>query len=236
MKKKLPLPPLTLKEKAVLEFIEDSLFSFGISPSYQEIREHFGFASFNSVQNYLKQLSNKGYIQNAAHQKRAIIVLNSARSTQEQMNTIVSTTIGSPKSKLLQSDPEILSLPLLGQVAAGIPLEAIQHDDFFQVSRHMVKNPSKSFALTVQGDSMIEDGIFNNDILLVEEQPSAFNGQMIVASIDQESTVKRFYKGTGANSHQIELRPSNKSMKSMWYHADQVQIRGKVIGLFRQFK
>lgn len=236
MKKKLPLPPLTLKEKAVLEFIEDSLFSFGISPSYQEIRDHFGFASFNSVQNYLKQLSNKGYIQNAAHQKRAIIVLNSARSVQDQMNTIVSTTIGSPKSKLLQADPEILSLPLLGQVAAGIPLEALQHDEFFQVTRQMVKNPSKSFALTVQGDSMIDDGIFNKDILLVEEQSTAQNGQIIVASIDQESTVKRFYKGTGNQLQQIELRPSNKNMKSMWYPADNVHIRGKVIGLVRQFK
>lgn len=236
MKKKLPLPPLTLKEKAVLEYIEDVLSSSGISPSYQEIRDRFGFASFNSVQNYLKQLSTKGYIQNAPHQKRAIIVLHSANAVQEQMHSIVSTTIGSPKSKLLQADSEILSLPLLGQVAAGVPLESMKHDEFFQVSRSMVKNPDRSFALVVNGDSMIDDGIFDKDILLVEERSTALTGEIIVASVDQESTVKRFYKGTGPQINKIELRPSNKNLKSMWYPANQVQIRGKVIGLIRQFK
>ncbi|RAV32194.1 transcriptional repressor LexA, partial [Corynebacterium heidelbergense] len=138
------------------------ILSSGVSPSYQEIKDHFGLASFNSVQNYLKQLTNKGYISNPQNLKRAIQVLHSASAVQDQLQSkTVSTKTGSPRTQLLQARGEILSLPLLGKVAAGQPIEAIKHDEFVDVPPSMVRNPSKSFALKVQGDSMIEDGIFD---------------------------------------------------------------------------
>lgn len=239
MTKKLPLPSLTPKEKSVLEYIETHILSSGISPSYQEIKDHFGLASFNSVQNYLKQLTTKGYISNPQNQKRAIQVLHSASAVQEHLQSKVSTTTGSHRTQLLQARDEILSLPLLGKVAAGQPIEALKHDEFVDVPPSMVRNPSKSFALKVQGDSMIEDGIFDEDIILIQEQKSASNGDIIVATVENEATVKRIYlrsrPDSSSSEKQVELRPSNSTMKSMWYSPEQVEIRGIVVGLIRKF-
>ncbi|HWU43991.1 MAG TPA: transcriptional repressor LexA [Bdellovibrio sp.] len=239
MTKKSPLPNLTPKEKSVLEFIEDHILSSGVSPSYQEIKDHFGLASFNSVQNYLKQLTSKGYISNPQNQKRAIQVLHSASAVQEHLQTKVSTTTGSPRTKLLQARDEILSLPLLGKVAAGHPIEAFKFDEFVDVPPSMIRNPSKSFALKVQGDSMIEDGIFDEDIILVQEQKSASNGDIVVATVDNEATVKRFYLRAKPDSSDtnklVELRPSNSAMKSMWFSPEEVEIRGILVGLIRKF-
>jgi repressor LexA len=153
---------------------------------------------------------------------------------------------GPSRSSLLQTPSgreEVLALPLLGKVAAGAPIEAFEHDEFIQVPPSMVRNPSKSYALKVSGSSMIEDGIFDGDIILVQKQASASNGEIIVASIDNESTVKRFFlknsseevQGLESGGKVIELRPANSSMKSMWYPPDQVQIQGVVVALIRKF-
>lgn len=240
MTKKTPLPPLTPKEKLVLEFIENHILSSGVSPSYQEIKDHFGLASFNSVQNYLKQLTSKGYIENPQGQKRAIQILHSASAIQMQLQSKkVSTKTGSQRSQLLQARDEVLSIPLLGKVAAGLPLEAVKHDEFVEVPPSMLRDPSKSFALKVQGDSMIEDGIFDRDVILVQKQSFANNGDIVVATIDNEATVKRIYirKKPDSTSAEkmVELRPSNSSMQSMWYSPEQVEIRGILIGLIRKF-
>ncbi|UXR64172.1 hypothetical protein EZJ49_13985 [Bdellovibrio bacteriovorus] len=128
-----------------------------------------------------------------------------------------------------------------GEYLRGIrwPIEAIKHDEFVDVPPSMVRNPSKSFALKVQGDSMIEDGIFDEDIILIQKQDSANNGDIIVATVDNEATVKRFYlrprPETGVADKMVELRPSNSTMKSMWYSPDEVSIRGIVVGLLRKF-
>jgi len=243
---KQPLP-LTEKEKAVLELIETRLSQSGVSPSYQEIKDHFGFASFNSVQNYLKQLVAKGYIQIANNQKRAIQILNSSQAVQQIVQSKVSPSKTGPSRGTLLQTPsgreEVLALPLLGKVAAGAPIEAFEHDEFIQVPPSMVRNPSKSYALKVSGSSMIEDGIFDGDIILVQKQASASNGEIVVASIENESTVKRFFmknsseeiSGFDGSAKVIELRPANSSMKSMWYPPDQVQIQGVVVALIRKF-
>lgn len=240
MTKNTPLPSLTPKEKLVLEFIENHILSSGVSPSYQEIKDHFGLASFNSVQNYLKQLTNKGYIENPLGQKRAIQILHSASAVQKQLQSkSVSTKTGSHRSQLLQARDEVLSIPLLGKVAAGQPIEAFKYDEFLEVPPSMVRNPSKSFALKVQGDSMIEDGIFDGDLILVQKQNFANNGDIIVATVENEATVKRIYLRknplSNRSENMIELRPSNSSMKSMWYQPEQVEIRGILIGLIRKF-
>lgn len=216
--------PLTAKEKAFLEFVESFQQSSGISPSYQEIRDHFGFASFNSVQNYLKQLTRKGYVKNHANQKRAI--------------QVVTSTGPSPQS-LLQSTEEVLSLPLLGKVAAGSPIESLKHDEYVPVPNHMVRNPNKTFALRVQGDSMINEGILDGDTILVQQQNNASNGDLVVATIENEATVKRFFLRTPPRgSHDelmVELRPANEKLQSMWYSPLEVNIQGILVGLLRKF-
>lgn len=246
-----PLPeavtptPLTPKEKAVLEFIELQMVSSGVSPSYQEIKDHFSLASFNSVQNYLKQLTNKGYIEIPAHQKRAIRLLRSANAVQEDLlrrSSHLSNQIPKGESSrvsLLQARGEALSLPLLGRVAAGRPIERFSNDEFIEVPPLLVKKPASTFVLQVEGDSMIDDGIWDGDYLLVEKKDAANNGDIIVASVDNEATVKRIYlrprPDMGHESPMVELRPSNPRLKSMWFHPEEVSIKGMVVGLIRKY-
>jgi len=262
--KKKPLP-LTLKELKVLEFIESFLQAQGVAPTYQEIRDNFGFASFNSVQRYLKQLQDKNYVHiPGGNQKRALQVLHPSNSIQSSLadrthEPLVMSQTQHPfpsqlkKEALLKSESpptaESLSLPLLGRVAAGAPIEAFEHDEFVEVPSSLVRNPSKTFGLIVQGQSMIEDGIFDGDLVFVQKQSYANNGDTVVAMINNQATVKRFYLHAKKNSEevihtypqsdahtkQVELRPANATMKPMWYPQNMVDIQGIVVALLRRF-
>lgn len=226
------LPPLTLKEKAVLDFIENELLTKGLSPSYQEICDHFGFASFNSVQNYLKQLSAKGYVELPQSQKRAIQILHSAKDFHRNMEERLHS------EKELESSSSI-SIPFLGRVAAGSPIERFHDNEFINVPAEYVKTPGQYFALKVEGDSMIEEGIFDGDLLVVHAHKNAKDGDLIVASIGEESTVKRFFFKQNPDlehkERQIELRPANAKLKSMWYSPQKVDIKGHVKALIRKY-
>jgi repressor LexA len=236
---------LTQNEKNVLEYIETFMSESGIAPTFQEIKDNFGFVSYNSVQRYLKQLQAKGYISvPGGNQKRAIQLLQPASALkkslalvleQKQQTFAVSTPTRVPAVDGPQR--ELLSLPLLGKVAAGRPLEAVLHEEFTEVPPSLVRNPNSSYTLEVSGNSMIEDGIFDGDVLIVQEQKAARNGEISVCVVDNEATVKRFYlhQGSGLARPQVELRPANADMDSMWYSPDQVEIRGIVIGLLRKF-
>ncbi len=252
-----PPRPLSLKEKTVLEFLEQYIADNGISPTYQEICQHFGFASFNSVQRYLKQLESKGYIQLPwANQKRAITLLKPASALQdavEELHDDDDTSSAGRTSNVTRAimPSENFSLPLLGRVAAGAPIEAIEHDEFIDVPASLVRQPDRTYALRVQGQSMIDDGILDGDVILVQRQTTATNGEIVVAMVGEEATVKRFYHHRGTNISQaarvaahendlnpermIELRPANSSMTPMWFDPSQVQIRGVVVGLIRRF-
>ncbi len=235
-------PPLTAKEKKVMEYIEDYWNRKGIAPSYQEIRSHFNFASFNSVQRYLKQLQAKGYLHiPGGNQKRAISVLMSASAAGTSLklnsgsNTNAVQTLKAPSMD--GPSRELLTLPLLGSVAAGAPIEESAHDEFVDVPPNMVRDASRSFTLKVKGLSMIDDGIFDGDVLIIQEQKSVQNGEIAVAMVQNEATVKRFYLHSGAKmaSPQVELRPSNPDMESMWFSPHEVEIKGVVLGLLRKF-
>lgn len=227
-KTKTPLP-LSEKEKAVLEFIEVIMADTGVAPSYQEIRDHFGFASFNSVQNYLKQLTQKGYIHSNSNQKRSIHILHPSHTVAERVQKML-------RSKVLESEASF-SIPLLGRVAAGCPIEEFENDEFIEVPPSLIRNFQKTFALKVKGTSMIDDGICDGDVILVQKQNSALNGEIVVASIENESTVKRFYfqKNPKTSEKMIELRPANSTLSSIWYSPEKVLIQGVVIGLIRKF-
>ncbi len=262
--------PLTLKELKVLEFIEGFTQQQAVSPTFQEIKEHFGFASFNSVQRYLKQLQDKNYIYiPGGNQKRAMQVLHTSRSISnllaDRMSDLptYSTTQypfptqpkkeAPPKGESPPPQAESLSLPLLGRVAAGLPIESFTHDEFVEVPSSFIRNPLKTFALVVQGQSMVEDGIHDGDVIFVQKQTYANNGETVVAMVNNSATVKRFYlhqnktaeKDVHSNpqSHahssepnkQVELRPANAAMESMWYMPYAVDIQGIVVGLIRRF-
>lgn len=244
-----PLPSLTAKEKSVLQFIEAELLHKGISPSYQEICDHFGFASFNSVQNYLKQLSQKGYVSIAQNQKRAIQLLHSAEAFQkdliERLQIPAEPSRGSlsnqssPKNSAFDDHMKVLPIPFLGRVAAGAPIERLTDNEFIDIPLNLVKNHKDLFALKVEGDSMIEEGIFDGDTLVIQSQATARDGDLIVASVEQEATVKRFFHKANPQTPEmgklIELRPANKRLTSMWYQPQQVQIKGLVKALLRSY-
>jgi repressor LexA len=251
--KKQPLP-LSVKELKVLEFIEQFLEARKVAPTYQEIKEHFGFASFNSVQRYLKQLQDKNYVHiPGGNQKRALQILHSSRSLSNSL-AIPPAFIPSP-TQLKERAPsgsgspppqaESFSLPLLGRVAAGSPIEAFTDNEFIEVPAALIRNPSKTFALVVQGQSMVEDGILDGDVIFVQKQSYANNGETIVAMVNNQATVKRFYlhrdvhrnpqSHTHPSEQQVELRPANSTMQSMWYPPYHVDIQGIVVGLIRRF-
>lgn len=206
----------------VLEFIEGYILKMGVAPSFQEIKDHFGFASYNSVQRYLKQLQEKGYIHApGGNKKRAIQILRPSNAYQNAV-------------KHLQED--ILRLPLLGQVAAGAPIEAHEYNEYIEVPPGMISSTQNSYALKVNGQSMIEDGIFDGDVLLVKEKLTAQNGEIVIANIDNEYTVKRFYLHENKKTApQVELRPANSQMDSFWYDPHQVEVRGVILGLIRKY-
>lgn len=236
--------PLTPKEKAVLEFIESYMAREGIAPSFQEIKNHFGLASYNSVQRYLKQLQVKRYLHlPGGNQKRAIVLLQPSSAAKDALGQVLAfkqKNAVSDSTKAPVSDGpvrELLSLPLLGKVAAGLPIEEIEHDEFIEVPPALVRDARRSFTLEVKGNSMIEDGIFDGDIIIVQEQPVARNGEIVVATVNNEATVKRFYlhQGNRLARPQVELRPANSEMESMFFSPEKVQIRGIVVGLMRKF-
>lgn len=247
--------PLTEKEKEVLEFIEGFIEGRGIAPTFQEIKENFGFASFNSVQRYLKQLQTKNYLHIPGdNQKRAIQVLHHSNSYSNllRMNSAKTTypNTNQPKKEAsheshVSSTPRVepLSLPLLGRVAAGLPIEAFLNQEFVDVPPSLIRYPAKTFGLVVQGESMIEDGILDGDIIFVQKQSYASNGQTVVATVNNSATVKKFYLQNKKDIHDdpqvnpqkmVELRPANSQMKSFWYEPDQVDIEGIVVALLRR--
>lgn len=215
--------PLTPKEKNVLEFIESYISENGYSPSFVEIKEHFGFASNNSVQNYLKQLESKNYIHNpGGNQKRAIRVIQSAQALPDNLREL--------RTRLTPN----VTIPLLGNVAAGAPIEHLKHDEYIDIPVSLLKKPEQTYALQVQGNSMIEDGIHDGDTILVQRQEYANDGEIVVAVVNHEATVKRIYYPK-AGSRKIELRPANSDMESFWYNPKEVDIRGIVVGLIRKY-
>ena len=218
------IQPLTPKEKGVLEYIENYISEMGYSPSFLEIKDHFGFASNNSVQNYLKQLEAKNYIFNpGGNQKRALRVTQSSQTLPDNLREI--------KARMTPN----VTIPLMGTVAAGAPIEHLKHDEYIDSPVSLLKNPDTTYALQVQGDSMIEDGIHDGDTILVQRQEFAKDGEIVVAVVNHEATVKRFYRPR-KKGDKVELRPANSGMESFWYHPAQVDIRGIVVGLIRKYE
>jgi repressor LexA len=214
--------PLSPKEISVLQFIESFIDENGYSPTFTEIRDNFKFASVNSVQNYIKQLSFKGYISvPGSNLKRAIEIINRLSS--------------SPHNSNRSSKNSSVSIPLLGSVAAGKPIEVRKHNEFTDVPRSLVKSPKNSFSLRVVGDSMIDDGILDGDLILVQEQVTANNGETVVVVINEEATLKKFFNPTPQSAGCVELRPSNSQMSSFWFKPSEISIKGKLIGLIRKF-
>jgi len=197
---------LSSRQLEILEIIKKEIALKGYPPSVREIGEAVGLTSSSTVHNHLNILEQKGYIRRDPTKPRAIEVLDSFSD------------YGARKT---------VHVPIVGRVTAGEPILAIQNiEDSFPVPYDMVKSDSV-FMLRVQGESMIEAGILDDDLILVRQQQSANNGDIVVALLEDEATVKRFYR----EKNMIRLQPENSSMEPIY--TQNVAILGKVIGLYR---
>ena len=174
---------LTPAQERVYRFVRDTLQQQGYSPSYEEIRRHLGFRSLNAVYKHLKQLEQRGYLQSLGNNRKRAL-------------------------ELLPLHSGSFSLPFLGVVAAGTPIEAIEVPEVVDVPESLLGS-GNNFALRVRGDSMIEEGIREGDILIITRQAHAESGQTVVALVRGEATVKKFYQ----YGEEIELRPANNQME-----------------------
>ncbi|MEM1008627.1 MAG: transcriptional repressor LexA [Myxococcota bacterium] len=213
---------LTQRQQDVFEFIVHTIAQEGYPPTLREIGNHMDIPSTNAINDHLRAIERKGYLKRNRHRARALCPL-----FPEHDDSITHLR------QLLEPDER--RVPILGKVAAGQPIPAHeQHEQSLRIDPHMLKDTpiEEVFAVEVQGDSMIEDGILEGDFLIVRKQEHAENGTIVVALIDHEVTVKRFYQ-EGAK---IRLQPANARMRPMVYNAKSqkdLRLLGIAIGLTR---
>ncbi len=201
------MQPLTKRQAEILGHIRDYIAAHGYAPSYREIGDHFALSSTATVAEHIESLKAKGYLSHEDNLARSI-----------QVTGIVEK----------EEVPEWVSVPLLGTIAAGKPIEAVATQETIDIPKDMMGR--NVFALRVKGQSMIEDGILSGDYVICEQVKTANNGDIVVAMVDDESvTLKRFYK----EKDRIRLQPANSDMRPMYFN--NVQIQGRVRGLIRKF-
>ncbi len=215
--KKEEMNDLNKREKAILKFIEKQIKDKGYPPSVREIGKAVGLSSTATVHGYIAKLAKKGYIKKEDQKGRTLKLLKGGLADGE-----------APTPKSLYNGKELVDVPVVGKITAGAPILAVENvTDTFPIPIDFVGN-SESFMLTVRGESMIEAGILDGDYILVKRQNTARNGQIVVALIEDEATVKTFYK----EKDHIRLQPENSTMDPII--VPDCKILGIVGGVFRK--
>ncbi|HZA14691.1 MAG TPA: transcriptional repressor LexA [Myxococcaceae bacterium] len=213
---------LTQRQRQILSFIVREAENRGFPPTIREIGEQMGINSTNGVNDHLKALERKGYLLRGEQQSRSLVPTKRARLV-----------LGlGPKR-----DSNLVEVPLLGRVAAGAPLLAVENaEDSVRIDSFLLGGSGKEvFALRVKGESMIEDGIYDGDYLFVRKTPSAAPGEIVVALIEDEATVKRFYP----EGDRMRFQPGNRTMQPIYVHKSEFRstmILGVVVGVYRQLR
>ena len=203
---------LTNRQAAILDFIKAEIERKGYPPSVREICTAVGLSSPSTVHSHLNALEEKGYIRRDPLKPRALEVLDSSIQPNFTQNH------------------ELINIPLIGRISAGLPALAEENvEDYFPLPLDYLNSNSQLFMLRVKGESMIEAGIQNGDLLVVEEAHTARNGEIVVARIEEEATVKTFYR----ELDRIRLQPENQSMDPIY--VNHCEIIGKPIALYRRF-
>lgn len=199
---------LTKRQKQLVDYLKNYISEHGYAPTLAEVGAYFGLSSLATVHKHLHNLEQKGFIKRVHNHSRALEV--SAPEKREPSRT----------------------LRMLGTVAAGAPIEAIENPDSISVPDDFVRRDN-TFCLRVKGDSMIEDGIRDGDYIIVEGRDSADNGETVVALIGDEATVKKYYREPDG---QIRLQPANATMQPIMVGESDLAIRGVVVGLMRHYR
>ena len=200
--------PLTKRQREILDYLTRYTDEHGYAPSFEEIASTFQYSSLATVHEHLSNLERKGYIKRSYNESRAIEILPS------------------------DANPRAIELPLLGSVAAGMPIEALAHGESLTVPQDFVRKSGNHYVLRVRGNSMIDEQIRDGDYVVVNEKRSADNGEMVIAMLSGTSaTVKKFYR---ERDGRIRLQPANETMDPIYVHENDITIQGIVVGVLRR--
>ncbi len=198
---------LTKRQKEFVDYLDGYIIKQGYAPTFEEIGRHFGLSSLATIHKHLTNLEKKGLIRRKWNRSRALEIV--------------------PRERRVSA----LELPLLGRVAAGAPIEALEHPDTIAVPEELVGR-GETFVLRVRGSSMIKEGILDGDYIVVESRAQADNGDTVVALVQGDATVKRFYR---EKAGMVRLQPANDQMKPILARAADVEIRGVVVAVMRKY-
>jgi repressor LexA len=199
---------LTKRQKQLVDYLEHYIGEHGYAPTLAEVGQYFGLSSLATVHKHLKNLEGKGFIRRTHNHSRALEIAGKSGGA------------------------GVREISLLGQVAAGLPIEAIDGTDTITVPAEFV-NRDSTFCLRVKGQSMIDEGIRDGDYIIVESRDEANQGETVVALIGGEATVKRFYRESDGR---VRLQPANPTMEPIYVEDESLQIRGVVVGLMRHYR
>jgi repressor LexA len=200
---------LTKVQRRILDFLQSYGAEHGYAPSFEEIAAAFNYNSLATVHEHLSNLDRKGYIRKSFNESRAIEILPS------------------------EVFPRAIELPIKGTVAAGLPIEAFESSDTIAVPDTFVRRAGDHYVLRVRGDSMIEEQISDGDYVVVHDRPSADNGEMVIAMLeDAGATVKRYFR---ERDGRIRLQPANAAMQPIYVNDNQIRVQGIVVGVMRRY-
>lgn len=236
---------LTKKQLDLLEFIHTRLQRDGVPPSFDEMKDALDLRSKSGIHRLITALEERGFIRRLAHRARAIEIVKLPESlggapsapTAGFKPRVIDGPHPSPSKPANISPEQVVlharELPVMGKIAAGVPIEAISHvDHHIAVPGAMLRNAGSHYALEVKGDSMIEAGINDGDVVIIRETQTADNGEIVVALVeDQEATLKRFHH----NGSSIALEAANPAYETRVYPEDKVKVQGSLVGLIRTY-
>jgi repressor LexA len=233
---------LTRKQYDLLTFIHQRTQRDGVSPSFDEMKEALDLRSKSGIHRLITALEERGFIRRLAHRARAIEVVKLPDNMAERPRRGFTPSVieggdrrerrEAPKATEIETRAEARGVPLVGRIAAGAPIEALQHADrTLGVPQSMLSAGAEHYALEVKGDSMVDAGIVDGDLVVIRRQTTADNGDIVVALIgDHEATLKRLRRQSGGR---IALEAANPAYETRILGADQVKIQGKLVGLVR---
>lgn len=199
---------LTERQRDILAFIKSHQAENGVTPTHKEICEEFGFSSYGTVYKHLSLLQKKGLIRKDWNQKRGVELVAETPAAEETTRM----------------------LPFLGYIAAGQPMDVVASEEQISVPVELTSR-GENYVLKVRGDSMVDDGIFDGDFVIIARKERAENGEMVVANVRGEVTLKRFY----AEGLRVRLQPANTYMSPIFAPREDVAVQGIVVGLMRRF-
>ena len=224
---------LTKKQKQLLNYIGTFQTRNGVTPSYEEMKDALALKSKSGIHRLILALEERGFVKRLAHKARALEIIKDGIAnldvSHHRKNVVIADFKEQPHNL---SENKVSTIPMLGKIAAGTPIEAIQHnDDMIDVPRELM-SVGESYALKVEGDSMINEGIHEGDTVLIKKTNLAENGDIIVALIDDhEATLKRLRK----KGQSIALESANPLYETKILSAHRVKVQGKLIGLIRKY-